>query len=400
MLGEGGGMALMRLLAVLLCAVLLAAQIIRNAAAEALAEALPRTAAKVWPGHPEVRIHNAMIAIASATGKRQPVPQGALQAMSASALEAPLLPQPFLVRGVEAQLAGDEAVARKAFLAAERRDPRALPAHYFLAEQDLRTGNVAHGLSELAVLASLSPHGALSVAPFIATFARDRRNWPEVRALFRREQYLAGYALAKLAADPANAATVVGLAGPPKPGSENTWLEPLLNSMTAAGQYSQARALWASRWKLRVSPAEPLFDSGFSNALPPSPFNWALTSSTVGLAERLPGGRLHAIFYGQQDGALARQLLVLQPGTYRVTMAVAGDPARRQALVWSVTCDKSPAPLATIDLAAISRRAWTFTVPASCRAAWLELAGVAEDMPKAADVTISELRMSRVGANG
>ncbi len=393
-------MTLVRRLAILLCAALLAVQIVRNAAVQALADVLPDSAARVWPGHPEVRTQSAMIAIASATGKQQPVPPSALRAMTASAVQAPLMSEPFLVRGVQAQLAGDDALARKAFIAAERRDPRALPAHYFLAELDLRTGNVEHGLSELAVLASLSPQGALAVAPFIANFARDPRNWPEVRALFRRDQYLAGYTLARLAADPANAASVVALAGPARPGAETTWLEPLLTSMTAAGKYAQARALWASRWKLDLSPDEPLFDSRFNNAAPPPPFNWALTSSTVGLAERLPGGRLHAIFYGQQDGALARQLLVLQPGAYRVTMKIDGDPARREALSWSLTCDKAPTPLATTDLATASRQAWSFTVPESCAAAWLELSGRAEDIPKAADVTISELRMSRAGGNG
>jgi len=393
-------MAFMRRLAIASCAVLLAIQVVRNAAIEALAETLPQTAARVWPGHPEVRAQTAMVAIGAATGKRQPVPQTAFAALNESALNAPLLPQPYLVRGVHAQLAGDEALARKAFIAAERRDPRALPAHYFLAELDLRTGNVAHGLSELALLAGLAPHGSLAVAPFIATFARDPRNWSEVRALFRRSPYLAGYTLARLAADPANSATVVALAGPPSPDADAIWLGSLLMSMTGAGRYAEARALWASRSNLRLSPDEPLFDSSFSNPAPPPPFNWALTSSTVGLAERLPGGRLHAIFYGQQDGPLARQLLVLEPGVYRVTMKIAGDPARREALNWSVTCDKSPVPLATIDLARASRQAWSFTVPPSCRAAWLELIGEAEDIPKAADVTISELRMSRAGANG
>ncbi len=393
-------MAVMHRIAILLCAVLLAVQIVRNATVEVLAELMPDSAAKLWPGHPEVRANSAMIAIASATGKQQPVPQTALHAMSGSALQAPLLPQPFLVRGVQAQIAGDERLARAAFIAAERRDPRALPAHYFLADQDLRIGNVEHGLGELAALAMLAPDGAVGVAPFIAIFARDRRNWPAVRALFRRNPNVVGYTLARLAADPANAETIVALAGPATPGTNNGWLEPLLGSMTAAGKYAEARAIWASQSKLRLSPGEPIFDSEFRNATPPPPFNWALTSSTVGLAERLPGGRLHAIFYGQQDGPLARQLLVLQPGTYRVTMKIAGDPARRAALKWSLTCDKSTTPLAAIDLATASRQAWNFAVPASCRAAWLELAGEAEDIPKAADVTISELSMVRGGANG
>jgi len=393
-------MAVIRRLAILLCAALLAVQIVRNAAVEELAETLPQSAARLWPDHPEVRAQTGMVAIGAATGKRQPVPQTAFEALNETALQAPLLAEPFLVRGVQAQLAGDDALARKAFIAAERRAPRALPAHYFLAEQDLRSGNVAHGLSELAVLAVLAPNGAVSVAPFIATVARDRRNWPAVRTLFRRNPNIVGYTLARMAVDPANAETILALAGPASPGTENGWLGALLGSMTAAGKYAEARALWASQAKLSLSPDEPLFDRSFSNPTPSPPFNWALTSSTVGLAERLSGGRLHAIYYGQQDGALARQLLVLQPGTYRVTMRVAGDPARREALNWSVTCDKSSAPFATIDLATASRQAWSFAVPASCGAAWLELAGEAEDIPKPADVTISELRMARVGANG
>lgn len=390
----------MRRVAILVCALLLAVQIVRNAAVAALAEALPQSAARVWPDHPQVRAQTGMIAIASATGNRKPVPQTVFQAVNDSALKAPLLAQPFLVRGVQAQLAGDDALARAAFIAAERRDPRALPPHYFLAEQDLRIGHVAHGLSELAVLADLAPGGAVSVAPFVATFARDRRNWPAVRSLFRRNPDLSGRTLATLAADPANAATIVALAGPATPGSNEEWLGPLLGNMISAGKYAQARALWASRANLSLSRDQPLFDSAFSNAAPPPPFNWALTSSSVGLAERLPGGRLHAIFYGQQDGPLARQLLVLEPGAYRLTMRITGDPARREALAWSVTCAKSAAPLATVDLATASQRAWSFTVPPSCAAVWLELAGVSNDIPKAADVTISELRMSRAGANG
>ena len=330
----------------------------------------------------------------------KPVPPAAFEALNDIALKAPLLAQPFLVRGVQAQLAGDARLARAAFMAAERRDPRSLPPHYFLAEQDLRLGNVAHGLSEVAVLAVLAPGGADSVAPSIATFARDRRNWPAVRSLFQRNPDLANKSLVSLAADPANAATIAALARPPAPGVNDEWLAPLLGNMVSAGKYAQARAMWASRARLKLSPDQPLYDSSFTDDAPPPPFNWALTSSSVGLAERLPGGRLHAIFYGQQDGALARQLVVLEPGAYRLTMRIAGDPARRAALVWSATCDKSAAPLATIDLAAASSKAWSFTVPPSCPALWLELAGVSRDIPQAADVTISELRMSRAGARG
>jgi hypothetical protein len=393
-------MSVIRRVAILLCAALLAVQVVRNAAVEALAQAMPQTAARLWSDHPEVLAQSGMIAIGAATGKGQPVPPQALEDVYASALKAPLLAQPLLVRGVQALQEGKQGLARAAFIAAERRDPRALPAHYFLADLDLASGNVTHGLSELAALAALAPEGATSVAPFVATAARDRRNWPAVRELFRRNPNVVGPTLSRLAVDPGNAATILALAGGAAPAAKEAWLGPLLGSMTAAGKYSEARDLWASQSNVRVSSDSPLFDSAFSKAGPPPPFNWALTSSPVGLAERAPGGRLHAIFYGQQDGPLARQLLVLKPGTYRLTMRISGDPERREALNWSATCDKSSTPLATIDLATASRQPWSFTVPSSCPAVWLELAGEAEEIAKAADVTISELRMTRVGANG
>lgn len=387
-------------LTILLCAALIAVQVVRSAAVAALAEAQPQSAAKFWPGHPEVESQLGMVAIAAATGKGRPVPQSALDALRGSAREAPLAAEPYLVGGVQAQLAGNGQIARAAFIAAERRDPRSLAAHYFLAEQDLRSGNVAHGLSEIAVLARLAPNGAAGVAPYLAKFARDRRNWPQLRALFGRDPHIAGYALASLAADPTNADTILALSDRRAGGAENRWLAPLLASMIAAGDYAKAQALWAASAKVRLTPGEVLFDPAFRDPTPLAPFNWMLTSSPVGLAERRPGGRLHAIYYGQQDGALARQLLVLKPGTYRVAMRVSGDPARVAALYWSVTCANAQAPIAKVSLAIAARQAWTFAVPATCPAQWFDLAGVAGDMAQQVDLTISDLRMSRVGNGG
>ena len=98
---------------------------------------------------------------------------------------------------------------------------------------------------------------------------------------------------------------------------------------------------------------ELLHDSDFRDAISPPPFNWQLTSSTVGLAERQRGGRLHILFYGDEDGTLASQLLLLPPGAYRLSMRLAGDPARAHALTWSIWCDKA-AP------AARHRSRWTW----------------------------------------
>ena len=50
-----------------------------------------------------------------------------------------------------------------------------------------------------------------------------------------------------------------------------------------------------------------MYDGGFTDSKSHGPFNWTLTSSTIGLAEREPGGRLHVIYYGQEEGVLASE---------------------------------------------------------------------------------------------
>lgn len=401
MSGPGvSGVGLAQRLTAIFCMVLLGVQVVRSAAVTALAEPMPETAARLWPGHPDVQVQSAMVAIARATGQQQPIPQAAFDAVADGARKAPLSPAPFLVRGVQAQVAGDAAVARAAFLAAVRRDPRSLPARYFLADQDLRSGDVAHGLKEIAVLAVLTPGGAQGVAPFVASFAREERNRPAVRALFARNPDIASATLSMLATDAANADTILALTDPSSRGPDSAWAPGLLQSLVDAGRYAKAQALWASLSGLRLAPDALLYDASFTDPLPPPPFNWALTSSPVGLAERQPGGRLHAIFYGQQDGPLARQLLLLAPGRYNLTMRVTGLGGRAGALSWSLTCAKASAPLATIDLAAAESAPWTFSVPASCPAQWLALSGTASDVSRQADVTISGLRLSRAGGNG
>src|SRR4029078_4582807 len=101
---------------------------------------------------------------------------------------------------------------------------------------------------------------------------------------------------------------------------------------------------WAEVGGVAQKRRDLIFDAGFSNPAPPPPFNWTLTSSTVGLAERQSGGKLHVIFYGQEDGVLASQLLVLAPGTYRLAMRVTGGGAQLRSLRWSLTCAKARAP--------------------------------------------------------
>lgn len=393
--GCRSGTMIVRRLLVVAIALLLAVQVVRNAAVAALADLQPESAARLWSDHPAVETSLALAQIGRDSRARKPVAPATFALIDDAALKAPLSPQPFLVHGVAARLAGDSATAERDFLAAQWRDPRSLAAAYFLAEHYLRSGEPLAGLRQTALVARLSPSGVSAVAPYVAMYARNRANWPQLRALFRSDARIAEDSLEVLARDPANAEAVLALADARHLKPDSQWLRVLLQSLVEAGSYERAHALWAAVASPRPVAGALLYDADFAAAAAPPPFNWALVSSPVGLAER-QANALHSIFYGQQDGVLASQLLLLRPGTYRLRTNPARDAVHPELLGWSLRCDKASAPVAAASLDGAAR-GWTFTIPANCPAQWLELSGRSGDVAQQADVTISGLSLTREG---
>jgi hypothetical protein len=386
-----------RIIAIII-ALLIDVQVVRNAAVLSSAPSRPALAAKFWPTHPATEISLSMTEIARAARDRRAVPPSTFKMMGDASSKEPLAPEPFLVRGVQAELDRNGAAAQKAFEAAQWRDPRSLPAAYFLADRYFRTGDSEHGLSEIAALARLSPAGPSSVAPYLAAYAANPANWPALRNLFRTNHGLYERTMASLATNMATVPAVLALAEPNEKASTAEWLAPLLNTLVGAGKYDEARAIWAKRTGAQLRPGQLIYDASFSDRSSPPPFNWTLSSSTVGVAERQPGGRLHLIFYGQEDGFLASELLVLPPGSYRLSMQLLGDPARAHNLNWSIWCDKAAEPISSVTLDAAAARGWSFVVPKDCPAQSLKLSGVSSDMPQQSDVTVTGLRLEQGGA--
>jgi hypothetical protein len=373
-------------------ALLIAVQVVRNAVVHALAQTRPADAASAWGGHPESEISAAMTDIARASRARHPIPSSAFAQIADAATKQPLAPEPFLVRGVQAGLAGDATTAQRAFEAAQWRDPRSLPAAYFLADRYFRSGNVKLGLREIAALARLSPDGGTAAAPYVAQYAISPANWPALRELFRTNPGLAERVLVALASNVKTVPAALALSGSRETGNQQ-WLLVLVNTLVQAADYPQAWAVWSRVAGSSSRPGELVHDLDFRDATAPPPFNWQLTSSTVGLAERQRGGRLHVLFYGDEDGSLATQLLLLPPGAYRMSMRLLGDPARAHSLTWSLWCDKAPEPLASVTLDTAAARGWQFEVPAGCSAQWLKLSGTSGDMTQQVDVSVTSLNL-------
>lgn len=386
-----------RIIAIIV-ALLLDVQIVRNAAVLSSTPSKPELAAKLWPSHPATEISLSMIEIARAARDRRKVPPSTFAVMADASSKEPLAAEPFLVRGVQAELAHDGAVAQKAFEAAQWRDPRSLPAANFLADRYFRVGDRLRGLHEVAVLARLSPAGPRAVAPYLAAYAANPSNWPALRNLFQDNHELYESTMVVLAGNMATIPTLLALADPTEKAPTAEWMSPLLNTLTGAGKYDEARKIWAKMTGAQLRPGQLIYDALFSDRSSPPPFNWALSSSTVGIAERQPGGRLHLIFYGQEDGFLASELLLLPPGSYRLSMQLLGTPARTHNLNWSIWCDKAAVPISSVTLDAAATRGWSFEVPKNCPAQSLKLSGVSSDMPQQSDVTIAGLRLEQVGS--
>jgi len=384
-----------RTLLVAIAALLLAVQVVRNAVVNAWTETHLDRATAAWRDHPTVALATGMLDIANSARERKRVDPETVASILAASRNAPLRAEPFLVRGVDRQIAGDLRSAERAFDEAKWREGRSLPARYFLAQRYFDRNDERRGLAEFAVLARLVPDGALTLAPYIATYARNRANWPMLRSMFAQGYGLADATLVQLSRDPAGADAVLALAGPPPSGARSEWLPTLLNTLVGDRQYVRSRHVWASRYAIPDS-GRLLFDPDFRLPGPPPPFNWWLASTTAGLAERQRGGGLHVISYGQEEGALVGQLLLLKPGTYRLVAGLAGETPEGAALQWRLTCAPTNAVLASAAIAQ-SAAGWTFVVPGDCAAQRLELFGIVSEIPQQSDVRISRVDLRQVG---
>jgi len=385
---------IVRRIVVVVVALLLAVQVVRNSAVAALTDLQPAKAERFWADHPAVELSLGLVDIARESRAHRHASPASFAMIDDAALKSPLSPEPFLVHGVQAQISGASATAKRDFAAAQWRDPRSLPAAYFLADYYFRQGRPIDGLRQTAILARLSPAGITTVAPFVAAYAQNSSNWAQIRDMFVADPSIEDDVLVALAANAANTGAVLALADAKHRTSASRWVPVLLRSLIDSGQYARARAIWAA--VARVQPTNLLYDATFEDPTAPPPFNWALTSSTVGLAERQPEQRLHAIFYGSEDGVLARQLVLLPAGSYQVQFDVAPSATHADAISWSIRCDKSSEPFASTAVDAADA-GWNFQVPANCPAQWLELSGRSGDIAQQSDVTISGLKLVRIG---
>ena len=386
---------------VVVLAVMAALLIVRSGFVAAYGESDPSRAAKVWPGHPLVQLKMGLDEIGIASAKGQGATPEQVDRMQRAYLLAPLRPEPFLVRGVAATLAGNRQVAGRAFAAAIRRNPRSIPAHYFMANHHLRAGNSEGGLAEITTLARLVPSSQGDVATMLASYSQIPGAAARVKAMLRNHPEYEPAILSKLAVDPRNAELVLYLSnGDVGDRSQIAqWQSNLVGGLVAAGHYERAHRLWRRLAKVGASQAL-LYNPKFAETTAPAPFNWTLASTATGLAE-LQNDGLRLLFYGRENMLLASQLLRLDPGRYTLSFRLSVAEGDAAPLAWTLTCLPGKQSIMTINFGQAAKAngaVGRFVVPAGCQAQQLELKGTAPDFPETVDVSLSGLAISREAA--
>jgi len=384
-------------MAVIAVAILTAAEVARITTARAVADDDPALASRLAPYDPAALISTAMGQVGAAAASGKDVGQPTLVNLRVAGGVAPLETEPFLVEAAIAERKGDLARAQSLLEMARQRDPRSAAALYLLADVELRENKVLDALRELALLARIMPTASVQLIPALADYARTPGGRDGLASVLRSNPELRLPLLIALSNDPDNADLVLALAGPELRSTApefQAWKSRLIDGLLKRGDYARAYALWRVFAGLPSSFSALLFNGEFKALAAPPPFNWTFNTGSAGIAEPA-NGKLRVLFYGNAEWRLAKQVLLLTPGTYRFEALANGNPASG-ALTWAVTCSTDPRTIMELPVKAGATSA-RFSVPEGCNLQNLELKGHLQDFARNSDVQIGPVSLERVG---
>lgn len=374
---------------------MLAWTVVRTSAVDALIRSNPAAVAAIAPDDPRLvfRIARAQVIL-----NRGVVTPASAAAVRKAMAKAPLAEEPFLVEGLAAQVSGDNARSERLLAIVRRRSPRARSARLLLLNHYLRGGRVAEAAAEIAVLNRLIPAAGKVLVPELAKFARKPATRGSLVGILKEDPQLGEAVLEELASKNPDPELVLQLARqiPADRGAARPWQAALIRAVVESGDVARAHRLWQELSGAPRAEGAAVYDGRFQGLPGPPPFNWALSSSGAGVAERSKTGGLQVEYYGRVPAELAAQLLRLAPGRYRFTVTVQGDSSEKAAqLVWRLSCLAGGSTLAEIPLRDVAYQPKSLSasvpVPAGCTAQWLRLVGVPSEFPAAQSVTVTQI---------
>lgn len=379
--------------------------VVQSAAVGALVSRHPAAAARINDDHPAVQIETAMREFRLNQGRVSE----RRRADAIAALERhPLAEEPFAFAALGALERRDFAKGEALLLEGQRRNARARLIRLLLLGRYLQTGRTAQAAEEIGALTRLISRSGEVLVPELARMAEQPAQRRSLRTALGRDPRLRESVLAHLAEKGADPDLVLELAGPAAGASratEDGWQAVMIRKLADRGDTARAYRLWLSLGGGRGEPGNKgLYDGAFQGLPGVAPFNWLLAANSDGVAERAPGGGIQLVYYGRSPAEMARQLLMLQPGAYRLRFRAEGDASGEGSkIVWRVSCHPGSTNLLELPIDGVKSNPRMleagFVVPQSgCPAQWLTLAGLSAEFPSEQSALIRDLQIGRVGS--
>lgn len=189
---------------------------------------------------------------------------------------------------------------------------------------------------------------------------------------------------------------------------------PLISHEVAMGRFVEARTDWAALSPLaRQDDRGPLQDGQFRGRSDGSPFTWSWEDSVGASQDRIaaPGMvsgmmALSVTYDGYSTPDLARQLLVMPPGSHVLTWRERVETGDGERLGWEVACAPAGPVLARSAPQSGPAGVWrtrqmSFVVPATgCAGAWLRLVAAPAERRGDHQMLFTDLSLSTAGQGG
>lgn len=312
---------------------------------------------------------------------------------------APLASEPFAAIAA-ASLIQDPLgkTGRESALLAEalRRDPRSRAARILLMRQLAVSGDMSGAFAQLDVLYRLNPVLVTKAMDSIAGLVNTpKRMDAALAALSGRPNLYEPFVVGMVGKDKPREIVVRLAQGLPA----NILARPeirrsIVGQLVEVQEFALARSIWQAG--LAKQSSGLVFSPDFTDRQTPPPFNWQLFETTSGAAGYVKPRGLAVNYYDRSPGRLARQIVTLPPGRYRlyVEFKLVGGLADNVRL--RIGCFGAPDVLAEIPLFAsgpgLRKAEAGFEVPAqACSGQELAVWGVVTEKRSEAEVELQRV---------
>ncbi|MFL9839851.1 hypothetical protein ABS767_02645 [Sphingomonas sp. ST-64] len=343
----------------------------------------PEAALAWWPwgGRPNAALANRLLA--------QPEPGASNLTASGAMARIALKREPLNVEAINAlaiiaAYRGDEHAAGQLFDASEKRSRRHIPTQIWLIEDAVRRNNIPSALQHYDRALRTSKGAADFLLPTLVAASDDPEILPALtKILTPRPEWWPQF-LTLAIKDVQHPHTLMALGRSLRLRLSNeeeaAFIQQILRRMVAENQYRFAYAYYAEAAGGDAARPEPIRDGDFSGEGSQLPFDWWLRDEyELSAGREVFGDNTRLVLRSSgRGGEVARQLLILEPGSYRLQGQIGSTGTRLavQPLV-EIRCDKGKEPLIRRLLPASDSSGvaidMPFAVPPNCGGQWLRI---------------------------